>query len=66
MTEQIAWIETTKEMPDADELILIFIDEETSVGFFNGKHWVDLSYACEMPSDEPKYWARMPAGPGVE
>lgn len=63
VTEIIEWIDPAYAMPDADETVLIksSFDSETSMGFFDGDRWLDVS-AFPL-GNPPVYWAHRPEGP---
>lgn len=60
------WIPCARELPDADELVLIFSplsDEPVSVGFTDGSTWFEVNGAELVGSEEVTHWQSFPEPP---
>lgn len=65
MTATIEWVSSTDELPDADETVILAIEDgEVTTGFLDGKTWRDFS--AERLPDAPVFWARFPEPPQTQ
>lgn len=64
-TETIEWIACADDLPDDDEMVLLYAPaddaEPVMLGFLDGDEWRDWT-ACPV-LEEVVAWARMPGGP---
>ena len=64
MTETIAWIPTSQELPDADEAVLICTTDGVAgeASYQEGEIWF-LAQTFDAFPGTVTHWARMPEGP---
>lgn len=64
MTDTIIWTDVAKQLPDADETVLIYsslYDPGVGMGYLDGEQWRDAGDG--WPIAAPSHWASMPKGP---
>jgi hypothetical protein len=64
--ETINWVESHRELPDADTTVLIFgpgLNDPVWLGYFSGDEWHAADGAQLSPDFTITHWAPMPAGP---
>ena len=65
MTSTIEWLATGDELPDADETVILALEDgEVTTGFLDGETWRDFS--AERLQDAPIFWARFPEPPQTQ
>lgn len=61
--ELIRWIRVEDEMPDAEETVLLALDNDSPwPGYFDGLDWRGAD-GIYIPAESVTHWASMPAGP---
>ena len=62
MSATIEWIATGDELPDADETVILALEDgEVTTGFLDGETWREIT--AEKLTDAPLFWARFPETP---
>lgn len=65
MSATVEWISTSDELPDADETVILALEDgEVTTGFLDGETWRDFS-AERLPA-APVFWARFPEPPQTQ
>jgi hypothetical protein len=63
MTSTIEWVASTAELPDADETVILALEDgDVTTGFLDGDTWRAWRVAIRLP-DAPLFWARFPEPP---